>query len=351
MNVSLIGLPHSLSFCIAVVSLIVSDWSVPAFCGEIQEWMIMGEKAVGIDMQGFISPATDKESEDGAELRRIEALVKERPEFINAKDGKGMAEMHWLSIRGRKAAIEVLLANEADVNIRAWNDGETPLHFAAQNGHKEIVALLLANGADANASRKANKWTPLIEAINARQAEIAEFLISHGADVNHRDYMEHTALHWAIDRGPLDAVRSNMIHLLISKGADIKGRGRDFTPLHCAAMMDTESVKLLLDHGANVNARDGAGHTPLYKAAEHGDHAIVELLLQRGAEVNAKNVAGDTALHRAAQYGNVSAAQALVAHGADINALTQSGKTALQYAREMGNKEFVDLLLRHSTGE
>jgi ankyrin repeat protein len=292
--------------------------------------------------------------ENYSEVRRIESLVKEHPDLLNASVEKGRAEMHRLAARGRKAAIEVLLKNKADVNVRTWGEDETPLHYAVGNGHLDIVALLLANGADVNAAQRANKWTPLIQAVNAHQMEIAEFLISHGADVNRRDFMNRTALHWAITSGPLDTVRSRMINLLISKGADIKGSGKDWSPLHAAAGTDAESTKLLLDRGAEVNARDGAGHTPLYEAAGHGDKAIVELLLERGADVNAKDIGGDTALHRAAQYGNVSVAQVLIAHGIDINARTLYGKTARQYAREAtveGKNEFIDFLLQHGAKE
>jgi ankyrin repeat protein len=401
MNPNSVLSPHRPALAIASVLLLLLSWSSLALCGEIHEAVKRGDAkkvksllqedpalvnledergatplflavssnqpskeiveallekgAAGAYKPGFnLDPEIARILENHAEARRIESLVKEHPELINAPVKDGMAEMHWLAIRGRKAAIEVLLKNRADVNVRTFDDDETPLHYAVGNGHKDIVALLLANGADVNAAQRANKWTPLIQAVNAREVEIAEFLISHGADVNRRDFMNYTALHWAIDRGPLDTVRSSMINLLISKGADIKGSGKDYTPLHKAVMMDIESTKLLLDLGANVNARDGAGTTPLHKAAEHGDKAIVELLIERGADVNAKDIAGDTALHRAAQYGNVSIAQVLIAHGVDINARTLYGKTARQYAREAnveGKKEFIDFLLQHGAKE
>ena len=99
-----------------------------------------------------------------------------------------------------------------------------------------------------------------------------------------------------------EAVKNNNIqeiNELISRGADvnaIKG-SYGWIPLFYAARYGkNEIVKLLLDRGADVNAKDSYGWTPLLYAAAHGKNEIVKLLLDRGADVNVKANDGKTAL-------------------------------------------------------
>ena len=87
--------------------------------------------------------------------------------------------------------------------------------------------------------------------------------------------------------------------------------------LHEAAKKkDVEAVKVLLKAGADVNARDKDGGTPLYAAVFWGHVELVKLLLEAGANVNAKGIGGDTPLHLAAIQGNVGAVKVLREAGA-----------------------------------
>lgn len=91
-----------------------------------------------------------------------------------------------------------------------------------------------------------------------------------------------------------------------------------------------EVAKLLLDRGANVDARDFLGATPLQYASLHGQETVVELLTTRGAAVNAQSAFGKTALHLAAVAGNKEVVIFLVAHGADITVRNSDHQTPLQ---------------------
>ena len=97
-------------------------------------------------------------------------------------------------------------------------------------------------------------------------------------------------------------------------------------------------VASFLDSGVTVDCSDDRGRTPLMVACWAGRLEVVELLLQRGADVNARNSSGTTAFMyaKSTALGNGSSAimQCLVDHGADISARDNYGKTALQYARE-----------------
>ncbi|MBK5273493.1 MAG: ankyrin repeat domain-containing protein [Desulfuromonadales bacterium] len=145
------------------------------------------------------------------------------------------------------------------------------------------------------------------------------------------------------------------VEALLAKGADVNAReGRGYTPLLLAASHKNcyEVVELLIVKGADVNAKHNkdnfieSGNTPLLNAAREGSKEIVELLITKGADVNAKNDdQGWTPLHRAAQEGNKEVAEFLISRGADVNAKSKYGSTPLHSAAKEGHKKVVELLI------
>ena len=104
-------------------------------------------------------------------------------------------------------------------------------------------------------------------------------------------------------------------------------------------------VRLLLDKGADVNAKDRSGKTAMILAAKNGHADIVRLLLDKGADVNAKADDDTTALMQAAEKGNVDVVRALLEKGADVNVRRLDGSTALMYAAKNDNVDAVRVLL------
>jgi ankyrin repeat protein len=132
---------------------------------------------------------------------------------------------------------------------------------------------------------------------------------------------------------------------LIAKGADVNQQNSyGYSALHVAAASgDAKVVKLLLEAGANVNARNPTG-SALARAAQQGNAEIVRLLLQAGADVEAKDDSGWTPLFSAAMTGGAETVEVLLRAGVNINARANNGWTALKEAQMRGNENIVQQL-------
>ncbi|KAH0542984.1 hypothetical protein FGG08_002672 [Glutinoglossum americanum] len=104
-------------------------------------------------------------------------------------------------------------------------------------------------------------------------------------------------------------------------------------------------VKLLLERGADIEAKDKDGWTVLQRAVSNGHELVVNLLLERGADVEAKGKGRWTVLQRAASNGHELVVNLLLERGADVEAKSKSGWTALQWATSNGHEPIVKLLL------
>ncbi|TYC57068.1 ankyrin repeat domain-containing protein [Marinobacter sp. BW6] len=104
-------------------------------------------------------------------------------------------------------------------------------------------------------------------------------------------------------------------------------------------------VQLLLSAGADVNASDRNGYTPVMRAAENGHLSVVKVLLAAGANVNVSQ-GGESLLMKIVANGDLLTAERLVAAGADVNYRAKDGQTALDIARTTNNRDLEMLLVQ-----
>jgi len=144
-------------------------------------------------------------------------------------------------------------------------------------------------------------WTPLSAAVTRNRTQVVRVLLEHGVSV------------------PSDA--------LLDLGA-----------------AEGDTVQLLIDAGADVNAKSDAGELPIHEA---GTTSALAALLEAGAQVDAPDADGWTALMQAAEGGDIEIVTFLLAAGAATDLQTDSGETAISLARSMGYHELAAMIARH----
>jgi ankyrin repeat protein len=267
---------------------------------------------------------------------------------VNAKNVDGETPLHWTASAGHKEIAELLIANGADVNAKD-KGGWTPLHWLET---KEIAELLIANGADVNA-KNVDGQTPLDVAVDWFNDELADLLrkvghieavkqhLAAGTDVNAKGEYGYTPLHEVAWWG-----YTEIAELLIAEGADVNAKTNiGETPLDAATHPDNpndtaETADLLRKHGGK--------HGTILGAAGGGDIEAVKEFLAAGADVNAKDWMGWTPLHEAADGGHKDVVELLIAEGADVNAKAWGDATPLDSAIRHNHPEITNLLRKHS---
>jgi ankyrin repeat protein len=118
------------------------------------------------------------------------------------------------------------------------------------------------------------------------------------------------------------------------------------TPLIQACLHNNyKMVKLLIEHGADVNIMNLDGNTPLMEACIHNNYKMVKLLIEHGVDVNAKDKCQETALMRACKHRNYKSVKFLIKNGANIKTTNHLGETPLGVACFRGNSKIAKLLL------
>jgi ankyrin repeat protein len=254
----------------------------------------------------------------------------------------------------RLASLTLLLDNGLSVNHTLWQAGyglykETMLRFLCSGPKRSVPLARLLIQRGANLKLKDHRYeTVLYTAIRHSNYDMVALLLEHGA----ADY-NATSLHATSFTAENKA---DMVHLLIAHGADIEARDlAGDTPLLSSSNCNHHVMAALLEHGADAGVHNRFGHTTLHWASTWFDsqhHELAKSLLVHGAVVNATTEHGKIPLHwvctSRARDGGLFMANFLLENGADVNAISNDGRSPLHCAisYERG-KAVVEMLLEH----
>lgn len=299
---------------------------------------------------------------------KLRQLLDAHPELIDARGGswERQTALHKAAWQNQRACVELLLERGADVRIRDTGDNAYALHFAAEAADLAIVRMLVEAGSDVIGDGDDHRLGVLGWATCFRKArhDVADYLMSQGARLN---------LWSAIALGRRDDVAAFIKADPAMLTASMSRSEHRRTPLHHAAAKNRpEVVRLLLDLGADVDATDLTGATPLVTATQENAEAVIPLLLQSGARIgfiaalNLKRYAlaeamlrdkpgrigadgEDTiVLHLAVSKRNADAVRWLIDHDVDVDAkrvMWDCNSTALHMTAADGNVEIARMLL------
>ena len=315
---------------------------------------------------------------------------------------------------GGLSAVDVLLEFEADVNAHTTDRRQTALMWAAAQRHPEVVGVLLAHDADVHARTRTRSdivmldlgrrrvartaaedgeeierggITALLFAARSGDLDSARLLLEAGADVNDTGSDGNSALIVAALSG-----HGAVTRLLLDAGADPDGAGGGYRAMHAAVLRgDLETVKVLLGHGADLNApltrgspirrytshwalsSAWAGATPLLLATHYLELDIMRFLLHSGAPLTQALPNGITPLlvaagtyverrvnrpldhfdtptdigdtfYQRSEEGSLEAVEILLDSGADVNEANKAGDTAMHAAAVNGFTTVIQLL-------
>ena len=287
----------------------------------------------------------------------IKYLLQKEKADINEQDKDGDTPLHMAIRENQLETVKFLCQSGADVEKRNFSE-KTPLILATFKEEYDIIRELVTNfHANVNAVDQYS-LSPLFIAIAGEHLDIVKFLCENDADVSAYNTIGETPLITAIKLKNFDIVKE----LVINYKADVNQWSlvsNDY-PLHIACKQNSLQIcQFLCDNGADIEAKNQDGDTPLNKAVKYGfDDIIVELVEVRKANINAQNERLMTPLHYAALYGDEKISQSnqeshrdrtdivvyLLDHGADSTLYNNEGKVPYDIAKSTKNENIQALL-------
>ena len=269
---------------------------------------------------------------------RVRLLVEEGENVNDVTGRRFFTALHFAALRGKADICSFLLSRGANVTMADIN-GDTPLHIAADLHRADVCQLLVDYKADVTFVNRKGE-TPLLKALCRMYYRLYDFptctvcrpLITNES-VNVANLHDNCAVHIAGRKGFVQ-----LVQLLVDCGADVNALNEyGQTPLHTAAGGEKDCPELcsiLLKHDAKIDAVDKDGNQPLHLACKRRHTSTSRFLLSHGAVVNASNEYGQTPLHTAAggEKDCPELCSILLKHDAKIDAVDKDGNRPLHLA-------------------
>ena len=353
------------------VNAIYGKYDFPLFAALSEDHFEVGrlllEHGANVDARGRTGMTALLEvfSQPHRSLVDIVTLLLKHGADVNFHHRYAASALHLAESHGELEVAHILLKYKADFNSRDIN-GNTPLHILSgrrpgrykEDDILDHAKLLLKYGADMNSQDNRNQ-TPLHVAMRKESFALARILIEHGANAQAEDDYGTTPLHILSASRIHDNHALDLVRLLLGRGAEVNRLVKDKqTPLHLAMRSNWfKLAQILLDHGADANAEDIYGWTPLLLLSAtqiRDDKALdlVRLLLEHGAELDKRNNDGQTPLQLAMMADWIQLTRILLDHGADVRTENKHGRTLLHllaasWAHESDALDLIWPLLEH----
>ena len=298
----------------------------------------------GADVNG-VNPSNRGRPLSLASLRGHQMIVKaliEHGADVNEASISYGCPLYAASLEGHTEVVQILLEAGARIEAQREHTSTTALQIAAEYGQLPVVRKLIESGADVNYKGKVS--TALFSASKNGHTEIVDLLISHGATDNLPPQYSDTALTAASAKGYSKIVKLlQKIHA--SPGSlDVRNTGL-LKLVSSEQSYDAAIVKVLLDYGVDVNARDRQGNSALILASNQNRADVVQMLLANSANVDQAGYHLKTGLHAAAENGSVDIMNMLLDSKAEVDPLDDRKRTPLHAAAANGHDEAVQGLL------
>ena len=264
---------------------------------------------------------------------------------LESKGSKGQTPGLCPAMWSDAAVCQVLIDAGADIETKDV-EGHSPLLWSCSSRSLDSVKLLVRAGAGVRVTNNDGDTCLMIAASNGHTETVRYLVGLPEVEVDHANDDDGTALHWAAHNNHADVVQ-----VLIDAGADIEAKDvKGCSPLHFVCSSGV--VKLLVRAGAGVRVTNNYGDTCLTIAACYGHTETVRYLVDLPeVEVDHTDDEGRTALHWAAEKNHADVVQVLIDAGADIEARYNiSGYSPLHFACHSGSPDSVKLLVRAGAG-